>query len=155
MSAPGIDIVNGWHLLAHGRFIDQIKPLRDQVKKLNSKDPNHYKNTVAAKRLNAISTLIYKKIPADPTLSEYRQGNTLGAEYKHWLRAKFFQQYRIFFRYHLECKIIIYCWVNDESTLRARGKKSDAYQVFKKMLKKGSPPNNWNDLLKESRLIKN
>ena len=62
--------------------------------------------------------------------------------------AKFFQQYRLFFRFHLEKKIIIYTWVNDENTKRAYDKKTDAYTVFKKMLKNGNPPNNWDDLLK-------
>lgn len=155
MSASKINIANGWYLLGHSRFTDQLKSLRDHVKRLKDKDPLHYKNTPAAKRMAAIYGLILKTIPDDPTLSEYRQGTTLGAEYKHWFRAKFYQQYRLFFRYHLDSKIIIFGWVNDESTLRARGKKSDAYQVFKKMLEKGSPPNNWDDLLKESRPIKN
>jgi hypothetical protein len=28
----------------------------------------------------------------------YRQGGTLGEEYKHWFRAKFLQQFSLFFR---------------------------------------------------------
>lgn len=36
----------------------------------------------------------------------------------HWFRAKFFQQYRRFFRYHQASKIIVYAWVNIEATLR-------------------------------------
>jgi toxin YhaV len=73
--------------------------------------------------LAAIQKLIFEKIPQDSTLPEYRQGITLGDEHKHWFRAKFFQQYRLFFRYHLESKIIVYAWANDESTKRAYGKK--------------------------------
>jgi len=53
-------------------------------------------------------------IPGDPTRPEFRQGAALGDEYKHWFRAKFFQQYRLFFRYHRESRILIYAWVDDE-----------------------------------------
>jgi toxin YhaV len=74
----------------------------------------------------------------------------LGDEYKHWFRAKFFQQYRLFFRYHQQGKIIVYAWVNDENTKRAYQTKTDAYRVFQKMLKSGNPPDDWNDLLKEA-----
>jgi len=93
-------------------------------------------------------------IPQDPTLPEYRQGSTLGDENKHWFRAKFFQQYRLFFRFHTESKIIVYAWVNDERNKRAYDKKSDAYRVFEKMLKSGHPPNSWEELLRVSQSLK-
>lgn len=144
-------IINGWCLLAHPLFLDQFEYLFSEVENIQQKNPAHYKEKNPAKRLAAITKLIFEKIPQDPTLSEYRQGTTLGNEYKHWFRAKFFQQYRLFFRYHIESKIIVYAWVNDESTKRAYNTKSDAYNVFKKMLAKGRPPNTWSDLLKEAK----
>ncbi|WP_370317525.1 type II toxin-antitoxin system YhaV family toxin, partial [Pseudoalteromonas sp.] len=70
---------------------------------------------------------------------------------KHWFRAKFFQQYRLFFRYHLGSKIIVYAWVNDENNKRAYGSKTDAYKVFEKMLNSGHPPEGWNELLKAAK----
>lgn len=33
--------------------------------------------------------------------------------------------------------------MNDENTLRTYGKKTDAYTVFSKMLKRGHPPADW------------
>ncbi|MBW2709593.1 MAG: type II toxin-antitoxin system YhaV family toxin [Deltaproteobacteria bacterium] len=33
---------------------------------------------------------------------------TLGNNHKHWFCAKFFQQYRLFFRYHLE-RVRLFC----------------------------------------------
>ena len=60
------------------------------------------------------------------------------------------QQYRFFFRYHQESKIIIYAWVNDDSSKRAYDSKADAYHVFQKMLENGHPPDNWDELLKEA-----
>ena len=142
-------IVNGWTLFAHPLFLGQTEALIKQVEKLQQKDPVNYKNKNASKRLAAIEKLAFNVIPQDPTLPEYRQGVTLGSEHKHWFRAKFFQQYRLFFRFHLESKIIVYAWVNDESTKRAYDSKTDAYRVFEKMLNNGHPPDNWDALLKE------
>lgn len=143
--------INGWYLFAHPLFLDQFEQLLTQVEKFREKDPTDYREKNSTKRLAAITKLVFEKIPQDPTLSEYRQGTTLGDEHKHWFRAKFFQQYRLFFRFHLESKIIVYAWVNDENTKRAYNNKSDAYNTFKKMLKKGRPPNDWETLLKEAR----
>ncbi len=144
-------IVNSWCLLAYPLFLDQFENLLDEVDRLRMKSPLHYKEKNATKRLAAILKLIFEKIPQDPTLSEYRQGTTLGNEYKHWFRAKFFQQYRLFFRYHLSSKIIVYAWVNDQHTKRAYNNKLDAYYVFKKMLNTGHPPNDWHELLKAAK----
>lgn len=144
-------IINGWYLLAHPLFLDQFEQLTTEVENNFRKDKTLYKEKNSTKRLAAIHKLVFEKIPYDPTLPEYRQGTTLGNEHKHWFRAKFFQQYRLFFRYHLESKIIVYAWVNDENTKRAFNHTSDAYNVFKKMLAKGHPPNDWNELLKQAR----
>lgn len=144
-------IINGWNIFAHPVFLEQFNLLLEEVERLSQKDPLVYKKKNSAKRLAAISKLIFEIIPNDPTLPEYRQGGTLGSNYSHWHRAKFFQQYRLFFRYHQESKIIIYAWVNDEDTKRAYDSKRDAYLVFKKMLKKGIPPDNWAQLLDESK----
>lgn len=143
-------VINGWCLLAHPLFLNQFESLKVAVEVLYEKDPAQYKEKNVTKRFAAITKLIFTQIPQDPTLTEYRQGATLGDEYKHWFRAKFFQQYRLFFRYHLKSKIIVYAWVNDENSKRAYDSKSDAYYVFKKMLDKGNPPNEWDDLFNEA-----
>lgn len=150
VSKPNVLIVNGWHLFFHPLFLSQFEALIDQVEKLAEKNPEEYKKKNASKRLAAVIKLAFEKIPKDPMLSEYRLGTNLGEEHKHWFRAKFFQQYRLFFRFHLESKIIVYAWINDESTKRAYESSGDAYHVFKKMLKKGRPPSDWELLLKEA-----
>ena len=138
--------INGWTIYAHPLFVEQVNALTDKVKKLQQKDSVGYLNKPATKRLAAIIKLATQDIPHNPASPQYRQGHTLGAEHSHWCRAKFYQQYRLFFRYDLASKIIIYAWVNDESTKRAYESKQDAYTVFQKMLKSGHPPDNWNDL---------
>lgn len=122
-----------------------------QVEHLRQKYPKDYKKKNAEKRLAAITKLAFDVIPQDPARSDYRQGTTLGDDYKYWFRAKFFQQYQLFFRYHQESKIILIAWVNDENSKRAYDRNTDAYKVFRKMLESGHPPDNWNDLLKEAK----
>jgi toxin YhaV len=143
-------VVHGWTILAHGLFLDQIEALIREVERARAKDPAGYRQKNATKRLAAIAKLAFEVIPQDPEREEYRQGETLGAAHKHWRRAKFFQQYRLFFRYRKAEKIILYAWVNDTTTLRAYESKTDAYAVFKKMLARDRPPDDWVALKAES-----
>ena len=143
-------VINGWTIFAHPLFLDQVESLIQQVEALKKKDAVGYVKKNASKRLSAIAKLAFEDIPQDPGRAEYRQGNTLGDEHKHWFRAKFFQQYRLFFRYHASSKVIVYAWVNDEDTKRAYESSDDAYRVFRKMLEDGHPPDDWGKLLAEA-----
>lgn len=143
-------VVRGWTLFAHPVFLEQLEALTAQVEALKRKDPSGYVKKNATKRLAAIAKLAFEAIPQDPTRPEYRQGNMLGDEHKHWFRAKFFQQYRLFFRYHAQAKVIVYAWGNDEDTKRAYESADDAYRVFRRMLDSGRPPSDWSQLLAEA-----
>ena len=144
-------VVNGWTLFAHPIFLDQLEALTAQVEALQRKDPAGYVKKNATKRLAAIAKLAFEVIPEDPARPEYRQGSTLGDENKHWFRAKFFQQYRLFFRFHAQAKVIVFAWINDEDTKRAYDSADDAYRVFRRMLDNGRPPSDWEKLLAEAR----
>jgi toxin YhaV len=141
--------INGWTIYAHALFLDQLEAMIETVEKARKKDPARYKKKRAAKLLAAVLKVAFEDIPGDPTRDVYRQGGTLGEEYKHWFRAKFLQQFRLFFRYQqsADARIIVLAWVNDDSTLRAYESPNDAYAVFRKMLGRGNPPDTWNDLL--------
>lgn len=127
-------VINGWTVFCHPLFLEELSLLVNQVENLKQKDPQNYKNKNATKRLAAIAKLAFEVIPKDPTNPAFRQGSTLGKNHKHWFRAKFFQQYRLFFRFDTASKIIVFAWVNDE-----------------KMLSNGCPPDNWTSLLKEEK----
>lgn len=144
-------VVNGWTLFAHPIFRAQLDDLIAQVEHLRAIDPHGYVKKNPSKRLAAINKLIFEAIPEDPTRTEYRQGDTLGEERKHWFRAKFFQQYRLFFRFDLASRVIVFAWVNDDDTKRAYGNSDDAYRTFGRMLKKGKPPDDWDTLLDEAK----
>lgn len=144
-------VVNGWTLFAHPLFLDQLERLAAQVERLKARGPAGYRGKNATKRLAAIAKLALEVIPQDPARAEYRQGDTLGAARRHWFRAKFFQQYRLFFRYHQAARIIVYAWVNDADTRRAYESADDAYRVFRRMLESGHPPEDWIALLAEAK----
>jgi len=143
-------VIHGWTVFAHPLFLAQIEALAQQFETLRQKDQVGYLKKNASKRLAAIIKLAFDVIPQDPTRPEYRQGGTLGHDHKHWFRAKFFQQYHLFFRYHAPSKVIVYAWVNDEDTKRAFERSDDADRVFRKMLENGHPPDDWDQLLAEA-----
>jgi toxin YhaV len=136
-------VVNGWTLLSHEAINIQLRKLAVEYERARKADPEGFASNPNVKLFAALGTLMTETIPGDPTRPEYRQGNTLGPAYRHWFRAKFFNRFRLFFRYDSRHKIIVYAWVNDDKTLRKRGSKTDPYSIFSKMLESGDPSNDW------------
>jgi len=148
---PESEKINGWTVLAHPCFQEQITNLTEQVEKEREKNPDTFQGKRCTKLLDVVRKVINGGITVNPSGNEYRQGNTLGEGYRGWRRAKFAAgRYRLFFRYDTQSKIIILAWMNDETTLRTYGSKSDAYRVFKGMLEDGNPPDDWAELVEES-----
>ncbi len=144
-------VLNGWRVFAHPLLLDQLEKLATAVADAKVKQPDTWQGTANAKLLAALRQLIFETVPSDPARPEYRQGETLGKDRKHWFRAKFGNgRFRLFFRYSSKDKAIIYAWVNDETTLRTYGSKTDAYAIFRKMLDSGNPPDTWETLLNEA-----
>jgi toxin YhaV len=112
--------VGDWEVYAHPLFLDQLEALTSAVDRARRKDPAGYANGRDAKML---------------------------AARKHWRRAKFYQQYRLFFRFSTAARVIVLAWVNDDQTRRAYGSRTDAYATFAKMLNSGDPPDGWEALL--------
>ena len=135
-------MINGWTIYAHPLFLDQLEVLIVEVEALRTKDLQGYVSKNSSKCLAAITRMMLKDIPQDPSRKEYQQGSTLGAAHRHWRRAKFFQQYRLFFRFHTRSRLIVLGWVNDTDTKRAYGSKTE--------LASGHPPDDWEELLQEA-----
>ena len=149
-------IINGWSIHVHPLFLGQLNALIKEVEHLKAKsgkqgNPEGYRKKSATKHLAAIRKLILEVIPSDPGHDKFRQGLTLGPEHRHWRRAKFLQQYRLFFRFRQDSRVIVLAWVNDETSKRAYGEQSDAYRVFQDMLSRGYPPNDWDTLIAEAK----
>lgn len=142
---------HGWRLFQHPLFGDQLSKLTETVEQLSISQPETYKDHSKTKLLATIRRYITEIIPRDPNAPEFRQGDTLGPDNRHWFRAKFHRRYRLFFRFSSKEKVIVYVWVNDEFTLRKAGSKTDAYAVFKSMLDAGDPPPTLEPLLKRAK----
>lgn len=145
-------LINGWDVYCHALFVDQVEALVATVETARAKDAVGFRKKRAAKVLAAVIKTAFEVIPLDPAHESFRQGDTLGARHRHWRRAKFLQQYRLFYRYRVDGdrKVIVLAWVNDERTLRAYESGSDAYLVFNRMLDRGHPPDDWDMLLREA-----
>src|SRR5271169_6174289 len=139
--------VNGWRLFQYPIFQNQLEQLTQAVEQLSIARPDTYREHPKAKLLATILRYVTEIIPRNPNAPEFRQGDTLGPDNRHWFRAKFHQRYRLFFRFSSKDKVIVYVWVNDESTLRKAGSKTDPYSVFKSMLNAGNPPRTFDALL--------
>jgi toxin YhaV len=146
--------VKGWRLLQYPLFEDQLRKLAETVERLSVTQPETYKEHPRTKLLATIWRYVTEIIPRDPNAPEFRQGDTLGPDNRHWFRAKFHQRYRLFFRFSTKNRVIVYVWVNDELTLRKTGSKTDVYTVFKSMLDAGNPPQTLESLLKRAKEIR-
>jgi toxin YhaV len=129
---------HGWRLLFHSGIVQQLARLSAAADRARRSDPKGFGRNANVKLYAALSNLVFDVIPTDPARPDYRQGNTLGPRYRHWLRAKLLGRFRLFFRYDSDSRTIVYAWVNN----------SDSYAIFRRMLDGGDPPNEWNDLIK-------
>jgi len=149
MSTEPFAVRNGWSLYAYPAFGDAFESLHEAVEDLKKKRPDGYESHPKAKLLKRIQHLILDEIPRDPNAVEYQLGNTLGPAHRHWRRAKFLGRFRLFYRFSTVHKAVIYAWVNDETTLRKAGSRTDPYAIFNKRLREGDPPDDWDDLFQK------
>ena len=85
---------HGWRLFVHPLFRAQLESLAKRVEKIASSDPGGYVSHPATKMLATINHYIRDAIPRNPNGPEFRQGNTLGPDNRHWYRARFHRRYR-------------------------------------------------------------
>jgi len=141
-------VVNGWTLLFWSEFRDRWNAMRDAASDARLAEPIAFAHSPDVKLFRTVSDLVLKEIPANPDNPIFRQGKTLGRRHSHWRRAKFHQRFRLFFRFHSASRTIIYAWLNDENTLRKTGSRTDPYSVFQRMLERGTPPSDWDALMR-------
>ena len=150
--APGSRplVINGFRLLVWTDFAERWRALRAEVERLRAQDPEGYRSAPATKLMAALRDAVLRDIPSDPGAARYRQGKAIGADFAHWRRDTFFQRFRLSFRFSSRHKTIIYAWLNDDRTLRKEGARTDPYFVFRRMLERGHPPDDWDALVRAS-----
>ena len=138
-----------WTLLYHPLLLEQIERVVSAAEREAAARASGGPDGPNTKLAAAMRRIMFVEVPEDPSRAKYRQGGTLGKEFKHWLRAKFGNgRFRLFFRYRKDAGLIVYAWVNDETTLRTYGSSTDAYAVFRRMLGEDNPPDDWDDLVR-------
>ena len=149
-----IPVHHGYELHTLTIFQSELTRIVQVVERLQAKRPNDFYDHPTYKLLDGVLNNITENVPSNPECKDFRLGKTLGKEGKSWRRIKKKQlpdRYRLFFQFNSNApKIIIYAWLNDETTLRKHGAKTDVYQVFGKMIKKGTVPNSWQELAEEA-----
>lgn len=145
-------IVNGWQLFYFRPFKAALDELEHVVTGLAAKDPAGYKSHPKTRLLASLYKAVTQTVPQNPHHPDFQLGKTLGPEHANWRRVKkgMPDRYRLFFRFASNpVKIIVYVWFNDDDSLRKAGSKSDVYEVFQRMLRRGEVPASITDLLRE------
>ena len=137
---------HGWTILAHPLLLEQLEALvaaaEREARHRDSIGPN-------TKLLAHLLDLAFDKIPRDPGHPAFRHGGALGDDRRNWFRGKTGNgRYRLFYRFQSSSRLIVYVWVNDETSLRTHGSATDAYTTFAKMLETGNPPSDWDALVR-------
>ena len=114
----------------HSCLIEQLQKLKAAAVRAETHDPDGFESNANVKLFRALATLILDVVPSDPNREEYRQGNCMGTDFRHWRRAKIGKRFRLFFRFDSRSRIIIFAWVNDENTLLAASEQLEMHNQF-------------------------
>jgi toxin YhaV len=130
-------VVNGWTLLYHPVFGARYSELRSEVRRLKAAlPPDEFVRHPLVKLVAAIRRLVLEIVPRDPDAPEFR----LHAGLAKFRRAKgrgLPPRYRLFWVCSERARTIIFLYVNDQTTLRKEGARTDPYEVFKRMVERG------------------
>ena len=142
-------ISNDWEIYFHPQlFGTQYQELFNRVSELRQKLPEaEFKTHAAVKLFAAITIAIETKIPSNPFANYFALTGAL----KRYGRVKKMglpQRYRLFFRAFdtPELKAIVILWLGFP---RKEGAKNDCYQVFTKMVARGTFPDSLDELIAE------
>lgn len=119
----------------HDFYYNRILQLKEQVKELYVKlSEEEFRQHEIVKLAYRIRRADQEIIPQDPDRPEYRLGGEL-RKYRRYKQG--LQRYRIIFCFSNQPKIILYLYLNDEKHLRKAGSKTDPYEDFKRLIRKG------------------
>ncbi len=139
-------VTNGWEIYFHPQLFGvQYQELIDRVSDLREKLPEaEFKTHATVKLFAAITAAIETKIPSDPLANHFALTGAL----KRYGRVKKMglpERYRLFFRaFDTPLKVIVILWLGFP---RKEGAKNDCYEVFTKMVTRGTFPDSLDELL--------
>jgi toxin YhaV len=136
-------MTSNYLLRYHVFYYQRITQLKDRVKALRNKlSPEEFKQHEIVKLAFRIRKADREIIPQNPHLPEY----LLGGELKKYRRYKQgLRRYRLIFCFSNHPKLILYLYLNDEKHLRKADAKTDPYEEFKKLARRGNFSHNPSD----------
>ena len=142
-------VSNNWEIYFHPQlFGTQYQELFDRVSELREKlSSSEFKTHATVKLFAAITIAIETKIPSDLFASHFALTGAL-KRYGRLKKMGLPQRYRLFFRAFdtPELKSIVILWLGFP---RKEGAKDDCYQVFTKMVARGTFPDSLDELITE------
>ncbi|MGH2354406.1 MAG: type II toxin-antitoxin system YhaV family toxin, partial [Chloroflexota bacterium] len=121
-------VVNGWTLLNHPVFGRRYIELRNEARRLKRElSGEQYVQHPLVKLTAAVHRLLTEIVPRDPNAPEFRLRGDL-AKFRRAKGRGLPPRYRLFWAFSDRAKAIIFLFLNDESTLRKEGSKTDPYE---------------------------
>lgn len=142
-------VSNGWGVYFHPQlFGTQYQELFERVSHLREQLPEaEYKTHATVKLFAAITVAIETKISSDPFASHFALTGAL-KRYGRMKKMGLPERYRLFFKAFdtEQLKVIVILWLGFP---RKEGAKNECYQVFTKMIERGTFPDSLDELLKD------
>ena len=130
-------VVNGWTLLYHPVFGDRYVALRDQARALKRElDDESWSRHPTTKLVAGVRKLVMDVIPQDPLAPAYHPRGDL-KDFYHASGLGLPKRYRLIWVASRQARAVIYLYLNDETTLRKEGARSDPYVQFQAMVRRG------------------
>lgn len=130
-------VVNGWTLLYHPVFGDRYAALRDHARDLKEGLVTAaWAQHPTVKLVAGVRRLVMDIVPQDPLALEYHLRDDL----RNFYRASgkgLPPRYRLFWAASRQVRAVIFLYLNDDTTLRKAGARSDPYEQFRAMLRRG------------------
>jgi len=130
-------IANGWRSYFHPIFAERFRDLREQVETLKRSLPiEQFRSHPRARLFASVVHLVRELVPENPNADEFQLWGDL-AKFRRAKGHGLPDRYRLFWVFSSRAKTIIFLYLNDETTLRKSGSKSDPYAVFRRLARQG------------------
>jgi toxin YhaV len=123
----GVEIgrFNGWRILGHPVFRERYLALRSEARRLASTRPvAEARQHPTIKLFAAVNQILTDVIPADPDAPDFRLRDEL-AMFRRVKGHGLPDRYRLFFVFSSARRVIIVLYLNDDSSLRKEGERTD------------------------------
>jgi toxin YhaV len=134
---PAQPRINGWLVLLRPEFAQRYDELRREARRLqDALSEQAYRTHPTVKLAAAVHRLVTQVVPQDPNRPEFQLKGDL-AQYRRAKQHGLPPRYRLFWVFSSSERVIIFLYLNDETTLRKEGDQNDPYEIFARMVRRG------------------